>query len=128
MTAITDGTYTLAYKDGSHFTFEVETVKKGALEGKRIISYLAGSDNTNDFRGFAFLDETDCVILWKKFRDGTLVERAKHLQILFTMPDRLEQAGMDYAVASGCCRRCRRKLTVPTSIHRGYGPDCFGMI
>lgn len=126
-TTTTDGTYTLAYKDGSHFTFKIETVTKGQLVGKRIISYLAGSDNTHDFYGFAFLNDGN-VCVWKKFRGGKLDERARHLEILFNMPERLEAAGLEYAVRSGRCRRCNRKLTVPASIHRGYGPDCAEMI
>ncbi len=128
MNEVTNGTYTLAYKDGSHFTFEIETIKKGALQGKRIISYLDGPDNESNFRGFAFLSDTNTVYVWMKFRNSHLVERAEHLEILFNMPERLETAGMAYALASGNCRHCRRKLTVPASINRGYGPICYGYV
>lgn len=124
MNTVNDGTYTLVYKDGSHFTFEVKTAIKGALVGKRIVSYLAGSDNESDYMGFAFLND-DKVNVWKKFRGGILDTRARHLEILFNMPERLEEAGMAYALNSGCCRRCHRTLTVPASIHRGYGPECI---
>jgi len=50
------GTYTLVYKDGSHFTFCVETVKKGALAGREIVSYLNGPDNESDYEGLGFLN------------------------------------------------------------------------
>lgn len=122
---INDGTYTLVYKDGSHFTFRVETVKKGGLEGKQIVSYLNGPDNESDYIGFGFVTESGRVALWKKFTGTKTEERAAHLSKLFTMPERLEEAGMAYALASGCCRRCSRTLTVPASINRGYGPECI---
>lgn len=125
MATINDGTYTLVYKNGEHFTFEIETAKKGGLTGKRIVSYLAGPDNESDYVGFGFLTDSGRVALWRKFQGTKTEERANHLNILFGMPERLELAGMAYAVASGRCRRCRRTLTVPTSIHQGYGPECI---
>lgn len=125
---IQDATYTLVYKDGSYFTFKVETVTKGALIGKRIISFLSGPDNTTDFTGFAFLNADGTVALWKRFRNGGMVKKAGHLTTLFTMPDRLEQAGMDYATRSGRCRRCGRTLTVPASLNRGFGSECAKIV
>jgi len=123
---IQDGTFTLVYKDGSHFTFQVETCDKGTFAGRRIVSYLMGADNENDYAGLGFLNGST-VALWSKHKGTKLETRAAHLNILFGMPERLEAAGMDYALISGRCRRCHRKLTVPASIHRGYGPDCAGM-
>lgn len=125
MATINDGTYTLVYKNGEHFTFEVETVSKGKFEGKRIVSYLAGPDNESDYVGFGFVTESGRVALWKRFAGTKTEERAGHLNILFGMPERLESAGMAYALESGRCRRCRRTLTVPASIHAGYGPECI---
>lgn len=128
MAQVTDGTYTLAYKDGTHFTFDIETVKKGTFAGKRIVSYLSGPDNESDYTGFGFLTEDGRVALWKRFKGTETETRAAHLNILFGMPERLEEAGMAYALASGRCRHCRRKLTVPASVNRGYGPVCFGYV
>lgn len=128
---VQDGTYTLVYKDGSHFTFKINTPTRGGLKGKQIVSYLSGSDNESDFTGFGFLNPNGTVSVWKRFKAESgqprtkLQERAEHLDILFTMPARLEQAGLDYAMTSGKCRRCNHKLTVPASIHRGYGPECI---
>lgn len=123
---ITDGTYTLVYKDGTHFTFAIETAKKGNLTGKRIVSILTGPDNEADFTGIAFLSDSGHVNLWKRsLSDAKTVTRAGHLNTLFTMPDRLESAGLAYAMRSSRCRRCRRTLTVPASVHAGYGPECI---
>lgn len=121
---IENGTYTLVYKDSTHFTFKVSTVKKGPLAGRQIVSYLCGSDNETDYNGLAFVAPDGTVSVWGKHRGTALETRANHLNILFTMPDRLEAAGMAYALASGRCRRCDLKLTVPASLHAGYGPEC----
>jgi hypothetical protein len=122
---IQDGTYTLVYKDGSHFTFKISTPKRGNLRDKQIVSYLSGSDNENDYQGFGFVNTNGTIALWKRFVGTKMSERAGHLTTLFTMPARLEQAGLDYALTAGRCRRCNLKLTVPASIHRGYGPECI---
>jgi hypothetical protein len=42
--------------------------------------------------------------------------------------DALEAAGIAYAEMSKRCRRCGRVLTVPTSLHRGFGPDCWEIV
>jgi hypothetical protein len=34
------------------------------------------------------------------------------------------ELGKNYAVRSGRCFMCNRKLTTPGSVHFGYGPDC----
>ena len=125
---VQDGRYTLVYKDGTYFTFQIETMTKGKLVGRRIVSYLSGPDNESAYTGFAFLNPDNRVQVWKRYANYGMVEKARHLTMLFTMPERLEEAGMDYATRSGRCRRCGRTLTVPTSIHRGYGPDCAQQI
>ena len=121
---VQDGTYTLVYKDKTHFTFKINTATRGSLKGQQIVSYLSGSDNETDFQGFGFVNRNGTIALWKRYTGTKLQERADHLSILFTMPARLEQAGLDYALTSGKCRRCNHKLTVPASINRGYGPEC----
>lgn len=124
---VQDGTYTLVYKDGTHFTFKINTPKRGSLSGRQIVSYLSGSDNESDFTGFGFINPNGTIALWSRFRGTKTAERADHLNILFTMPARLEQAGLDYALISGRCRRCGHRLTVPASINRGWGPECAKM-
>ena len=121
---VQDGTYTLVYKDSTYFTFKITTATKGALKDKRIVSYLSGPDNTTDFQGFAFLNPDGTVKVWARYQNGPLIVKAEHLNILFTMPARLEKSGLDYAVISGRCRRCNHKLTVPASVARGFGPEC----
>jgi len=128
-----DGTYTLVYEDaldgsGQHFTFRVRMVKTGRLEGKRVVEYLNGPDNSLDFQAFAFVN-ANSLNVWKKFERGSLVNRAREIEAV-ARQDRaaLEAAGLLYAERSSRCRRCNKVLTVPASLAAGYGPDCAAII
>jgi hypothetical protein len=46
------------------------------------------------------------------------------LSVLFNDPDEVARAALAYAMESGRCARCDKQLTVPASIHQGYGPEC----
>ena len=92
--------------------------------GTQIARYQHGPDNENDFTGFAFVFGTQ-IAMWKKFKSDSKLNKA--LQVLLTS-DREAQIdlGHAYALASGNCFACGRKLTVPASISRGLGPICAG--
>jgi hypothetical protein len=142
---IADGRYTIVYKPeyrdtyGPHITFKISTGKKGSWEGKRIVSLLTGPDNENDYRGFAFLltsaqDGKPYVACWRRFKadhgkpKSMWEHRADHISALIQRSDKLEQAGISYALQSGNCRRCGRTLTRPDSNARGYGPECYSQL
>jgi hypothetical protein len=118
------GTFTVSFPDGDYRTVELETVAEGGLAGKTIASYLSGPDNERDFNGFAFITERGQVALWKKHA-GIDVRWVAAVNIVLNA-DAAAQLGFAeaYAERSGRCARCGRKLTVPASLHRGYGPDC----
>lgn len=106
---------------GNHRTFRIETVKGGALDGKRIVSLLIGPDRDDDsaWRGFAFVDEFG-IRVWKRFREsGDFVKFARMLET----PSKYEAKGCRYLI-EGRCRRCNRILTNPSSLTDGYGPIC----
>lgn len=116
-----DGTYSLVWNDGTYRTLKVHTPKQGNLAGKRIAAFLRGQDNEGDYTGFAFINDNGTFAIWKRFRDNTDLRTA--LQAL-CQPEKAAEAGLAYALESGNCYRCGRKLTVPASIHAGMGPDC----
>ena len=117
---VQDGTYTCVFEDGSYRTLKIVTVKNGGLAGKTIVKYLSGADNESDYTGFAFIDPfTGKFNLWKKFRGNQILSNS--IQTLLKDPS---EAGLSYAMRSGNCYRCGRKLTVPSSLHRGLGPEC----
>lgn len=122
-TVILSGGDFYAVKDGSdavdYRTFRLrlrkETARRhpGALE----IAYLAGRNNESDYMPLGIV------------KDGALVcRKAIHsdgmrdaLAVLLADP---AAAQLGWTIASECCNRCGRTLTVPASLHNGRGPEC----
>lgn len=122
-----DGHYTVVFgpHDDDYYTFDVTWHTDGKFAGMAILSYLYGPDNESDYLGFAFIKSDGKLAVWKRYgADSALADAARVL----LNPDAAEAAGMAYAMKSGRCRNCGRTLTVPTSLHRGYGPDCFAKL
>lgn len=119
---VRDGTYTVVFNNTENYrTLRIKTSKR--KQGFRIVSYLYGCDNTNDFKGFASPVGNE-LRFWKSFNaspdtETNLIEAWK---VVINDP---QKAGEAYAMRSGNCYNCNRKLTVPTSLHRGLGPDCY---
>jgi DNA-binding transcriptional MerR regulator len=90
--------------------------------GTRVAKFLTGSDNERDYTGFAFISSTGKAIIWKKFRNGSALLQSALAYLL--QGDNYAEAGMTYAIESGNCWKCGRKLTVPASVSRGVGPEC----
>lgn len=120
------GTYTVVLDDEltDWVTLKLDTA--GWADNKTVISFLSGATNTHSYKGFAFLD-TDGVRVWNRFREDTRLVAAT--QVLLTgatdeAHERFLKTAEAYALQSGKCARCGRKLTVPASLHRGLGPEC----
>lgn len=105
---------------GQHRTFRIKTVLKGDLKGMRVLQLLTGQNNETDYRGFAFVQPTGRVSLWKKFA-GT--DFAKLAMIVERADWYAEHRGLEYQFAVRC-RRCNRLLTDPESIDAGIGSYC----
>jgi hypothetical protein len=125
---IRNGYYTVVLEDGTHVTLRIKAHWDKARVGQQVASYLAGSDNENDYVGFAFITGTR-FNLWKKFQpkrnppdaDNRMIKALNTL--IHGDPG---EAGLRYAIESSRCCACNRRLTVPASIHRGMGPECAG--
>lgn len=126
---VRDGTYTVVFdSEDDRVTIKIKSLDDAACikyaipHGSKIASFLSGPDNTSDFRGFAWIVGR-AIRPWKQFRENKrLVEAVK---IIFTTdPENRAAMGERYALISGNCCKCGRKLTVPASIHRGMGPIC----
>lgn len=126
---VPQGTFTVEYPDGTYETLRIETIAKGKFAGSTIASFLSGPDNSIDFTGFAFVNKLDQVHIWKRFANlrGSRKESALRVVLL---GDKNDQGDMReaYAMRSGRCGRCHRKLTVPASLHRGLGPECASLL
>lgn len=134
-THIHNGVYTVD-NGTEHITYQLYTPVRGTLAGKRIIKRKLPSGR---YQGFAFLTPEGGVRLWRRFeadRHTTYVTWANLL--LSQLNSRSEEdrernpsafsfsgAGADWSVTmSTVCRRCNRRLTTPTSIRAGIGPNC----
>ena len=123
-TRIHDGFYTVQHGT-SHKTFRLQTQPADAAfaPNKQVIGYLAGSDNTSDYRNFAFvIDGT--IRPWKRYNTGyeQVLQAAKYL--VSGPSESHEKAGLMYSLDSKRFWRCNRLLTHPESIATGLGPDC----
>jgi hypothetical protein len=123
---LNDGTYTMVYADDAYFTFRIRTAKTGKFAGRRLVENLTGPANELDFNAFGFVNDGGTINVWKRFERGPLVNRAREIEAI-ARNDReaLEAAGLRYAQESGRCRNCQKVLTVPASLARGFGPDCW---
>lgn len=123
---VPNGTYTIEGKT-KHVTVRFRSGGWG--NGKQVVSYLYGSDNTRDFEAFGHIDPaTNELVVWRNFREGLAHQKWCVQHLLGLDPVRLAERGYAYALASSRCYRCGRELTVPASIHRGMGPECAAKV
>lgn len=126
---VEDGIYTVVLDEtGTYRTLRFKAVdaeaqrKYNVPEGTQIISYLSGDDNDNSYTGFAYAFGTKLQV-WRKFGKAAELQVAARFMLEADKAARADY-GHAYALQSGRCYRCNRRLTVPASIHRGLGPDC----
>lgn len=122
-TPIQDGTYTIQYQNGEHRTLRFETIEEeGFWNGKQKVGFMAGSDNES-FTWVGHFDETGRLRVWQRARfDDTREQRFRRAVAIIA--DDQPGTGKAYAMMSGKCYRCNRRLTHPTSIEQGIGPEC----
>lgn len=131
---IPDGTYTVVGGDGFHVTIDIDDAEWATKPrrdskfpprpaGTRSASLLVGPNNSSDFKLFAFIHPDGTVHAMRTAGDRPM--RALRTLLSDDDPARF---GFAYAQASGSCFRCRRKLTVPASLHRGLGPECASKV
>jgi hypothetical protein len=119
--AVAEGRYTVQFENGSYKTLRVRRQDEDAdfKPGLLLVSFLSGSDNDRDYTSFAHVEDDGTTRVWKRYRQSPDLVEA--LKVLIGAPTAAREA---YAEQSGCCSRCGRTLTVPTSLHAGLGPEC----
>jgi len=116
-------------ESGKFRTFRIETMPESAsfAAGKQVLSLLVGPNNSQNYKGFAFIDGND-VHVWKKCK-GQNGDKSdfEHFARLVEGLVIFQQPSSRYAVLEATeCRRCGELMTVPQSIRRGIGPVCAG--
>ena len=127
---IPNGLYTLQFPDGSHRTFRIYTKKQDAkfAPGKRIFAILIGPDNTADFEGVGFVDDSG-IHVWRS-KKGSAVKPSKieeYAGLVWKLADGEVIDGYELSISKRCLR-CNRELTTPESIDREIGPECWRII
>ncbi len=134
-----DATFTVELPDGDHKTYRVQYSEPNdkIVNGKLVhwkeswfVKMLTGADNENSYSYLGKLDAfTGNVSLTakSKFKADSLAYRLINrilARIWSNDHDAYESKG--YQVHhEGKCGRCGRKLTVPSSIESGIGPECM---
>ena len=140
-THVPNGTFSVRSRaSGNHRTFRIRTWKGRDGQPPRVVDLLTGPNNTQDYTGFAFLNEPQlAVTVWRRFRGGPTGPSqwdrlAEVVRVVAFGPDGADHpamrghpwlAGLEVSVARAC-RRCNRLLTTPESVAAGIGPECAG--
>jgi len=119
------GTYTFIWGDGDLYkTVRIQPWRN--RPGVVTLEFLVGPDNSLDFQAFGNW-ENGRYQIWRRYKSNR--EMAEIVEWLSASDeDKRNAAGELYALRSTRCRRCNKKLTVPSSIYAGYGPDCAGKV
>lgn len=123
---VADGWYTIVGPKGGHRTLRLETVEsndKYTSDGvKQWLAYLCGPDNSGDYKTVGFVHGNEVVLLRKYTNQYTDIVAAA--RFLISKRDNIGEYGRQYAIRSGRCYVCNRKLTTPESVAAGIGPVC----
>lgn len=105
----------------ARFTYKITASKDGGIH---FVSLLTGSDNENSYAYFGYIKRGVFYHGGAKARVGEDASSTKAFVWTWKM---LAQTRMPESLEvwhEGKCGRCGRKLTVPTSIANGIGPEC----
>jgi hypothetical protein len=124
-----NATFTLvSVKTGTRFTYKVRASDDGEVY---FVSLLSGPDNEADYR---YLGRIARGIFWqgrKVPKPGDVLASAPSSRAFAWVWRAVMQDSLPDTVEiwhEGRCARCNRKLTVPSSIASGFGPECAGKI
>ncbi len=116
-----------------HYTYRVDKVEaNGKFAESYFVKLLSGPDNNRDYSYMGKLDvSSGNVVLTAKsvYREDSLpvqLIRRVFARLWADQLDQVEAAGFDIH-HEGRCGRCGRRLTVPSSILSGLGPECEKM-
>lgn len=118
-------TFTLSkLATGERFTYEI--AKPENFHGDFFASVMKGSDNETDYRYIAMMSQVELRLRFTKGSKFAVDSKeARGLQFVLDVVAgrKVLPAGFELR-RSTKCGRCGRKLTVPSSIDAGIGPEC----
>jgi hypothetical protein len=120
-----NATFTLrSERTGSRFTYRVRKSKDGRVH---FVSLMTGSDNESDFEYLGTIRDRT----YSHGRKSRIAESAQGAMAFSWFHAHLQTRRLPPQLQvwhEGRCGRCARKLTVPESIERGFGPECIGLV
>ena len=122
--------FTLVSPTGTRFTYRIYEPKKlkgNNPYGVRYVAVLTGSENTTNYTYIGSLTKQNGY----KYKSNGIGSDATSVKAITWTLGKL-QKGNDLGAVEfwheGRCGRCGKKLTVPTSIANGIGPECMKMM
>jgi hypothetical protein len=116
-------TFTLrSLKTGTRFTYRVRISDDGAVA---FVSLLTGADNEASYSYFGNIRPRN-LTYWhgKKAKVSDSAPGAQAFAWFWSQLQRRQPMPELEFWHSGACARCGRRLTVPSSIASGFGPEC----
>ena len=117
----------VSVKTSTRFTYKIRANDEGDVF---FVSLLSGPDNESDYSYLGRIDAKGRLWVGRRVpKAGDISEDAPSAMafrwawlrlVQDVLPDTLE------IWHEGRCARCNRKLTVPSSIESGFGPECAG--
>jgi len=115
-------------KTGTRFTYKI----RGNDEGVFFISLLSGPDNETDYKYLGRLDAAGKLWIGRRVPKWGDIGKDAPSSLAFAWAwERLAKGVLLDSLEiwhEGRCGRCSRKLTVPSSIESGFGPECVNKI
>jgi hypothetical protein len=128
-----NATFTVDNGKGTHYTFKIRQPKKDnprfTGSAPHFASLLTGPDNVNSYSYLGMITEREGFKLTKAstMNDDSTPVKVFRWALKHALGDRQLPAG--YAIHhEGKCGCCGRALTVPESIKRGIGPECWSKL
>lgn len=120
-----NATFTIvSKKTGARYTYRIRKPKDAAGE-IAFVSLLVGPSNESDFQYIGFIRDRKFQHGGKKARAG--LDAPSVVAFGWTWLSLIRDSHMPTTAEiwhEGRCGRCHRKLTVPSSIASGLGPEC----
>jgi len=113
---------------GKRFTFKVNKHHEKESD-LYFVSVLTGTNNDRDYTYLGLLDDNGfrethrTKVLWRNRKPGDAFDWFYRLSTYLTSDKELPPNVEIYH--AGCCGRCGKTLTVPSSIASGFGPECI---
>ncbi len=129
---IPGGYYTVSFEGGKLWrTLRLsDWMDDKRKEGAQVrwVSLLTGPDNTSDYTTAALQRSDGSIMYMRDFQEDSVLRTAIATVLVPDAVGPRESAREAYAEQSGRCANCNRQLTVPASLHRGLGPECYERI